>query len=190
MSGADLVLVGDVYTVDAARRWARAVAIEGDRIVAVGTEDEVRDRVGAAEEVIRGACIVPGIQDAHVHAAFAGRILRNVNLDDLASGDGYLERVASFARSHPDLPWIVGGGWYNPVFQATDGPRAADLDAVIPDRPVFLMNADTHAAWVNTKALEVGAIGPSTPDPWDGYYVRDADGTPTGCLQEGAAYSF
>ena len=190
MSGADLVLVGDVYTVDAARRWARAVAIEGDRIVAVGTEDEVRDRVGAAEEVIHGACIVPGIQDAHVHAAFAGRILRNVNLDDLASGDGYLERVASFARSHPDLPWIVGGGWYNPVFQATDGPRAADLDAVIPDRPVFLMNADTHAAWVNTKALEVGAIGPSTPDPWDGYYVRDADGTPTGCLQEGAAYSF
>ncbi len=190
MSGADLVLVGDVYTVDAARRWARAVAIEGDLIVAVGTEDEVRDRVGAAEEVIRGACIVPGIQDAHVHAAFAGRILRNVNLDDLASGDGYLERIASFARSHPDLPWIVGGGWYNPVFQATDGPRAADLDAVIPDRPVFLMNADTHAAWVNTKALEVGAIGPSTPDPWDGYYVRDADGTPTGCLQEGAAYSF
>ena len=190
MSGADLVLVGDVYTVDAARRWARAVAIEGDLIVVVGTEDEVRDRVGAAEEVIRGACIVPGIQDAHVHAAFAGRILRNVNLDDLASGDGYLERLASFARSHPDLPWIVGGGWYNPVFQATDGPRAADLDAVIPDRPVFLMNADTHAAWVNTRALEVGAIGPSTPDPWDGYYVRDADGTPTGCLQEGAPYSF
>ena len=190
MSGADLVLVGDVYTVDAARRWARAVAIEGDLIVVVGTEDEVRDRVGAAEEVIRGACIVPGIQDGHVHAAFAGRILRNVNLDDLASGDGYLERLASFARSHPDLPWIVGGGWYNPVFQATDGPRAADLDAVIPDRPVFLMNADTHAAWVNTRALEVGAIGPSTPDPWDGYYVRDADGTPTGCLQEGAPYSF
>jgi len=190
VSGADLVLVGDVYTVDAARRWARAVAIEGDLIVVVGTEDEVRDRVGAAEEVIRGACIVPGIQDAHVHAAFAGRILRNVNLDDLASGDGYLERVASFARSHPDLPWIVGGGWCNPVFQATDGPRAADLDAVIPDRPVFLMNADTHAAWVNTRALEVGAIGPSTPDPWDGYYVRDADGTPTGCLQEGAPYSF
>ncbi len=190
VSGADLVLVGDVYTVDAARRWVRAVAIKGDRIVAVGTEDEVRDRVGAVDEVVRGACIVPGFQDAHVHAAFAGRILLNVNLDDLATKDAYLERIASFAREHPDLPWIIGGGWYNPVFQATDGPRAADLDTVVGDRPVFLMNTDTHAAWVNTKALEAGAIIRSTPDPWDGYYVRDADGMPTGCLQEGAAYSF
>ena len=126
VSGADLVLVGDVYTVDAARRWARAVAIRGDRIVAVGTEDEVRDRVGAADEVVRGACIVPGFQDAHVHAAFAGRILLNVNLDDLATRDAYLERIATFAGEHPDLPWIVGGGWYNPIFLATDGPRAAD----------------------------------------------------------------
>jgi Predicted metal-dependent hydrolase with the TIM-barrel fold len=150
----------------------------------------VRERVGAADEIVRGACIVPGFQDAHVHAAFAGRILLNVNLDDLATRDAYLERIASFAREHPDLPWIVGGGWYNPVFQATDGPRAEDLDAVVADRPVFLMNTDTHAAWVNTKALEVGAITRSTPDPWDGYYVRDPDGTPTGCLQEGAAYSF
>ena len=190
VNAADLVLVGDVYTVDAARRWVRAVAIEGDRIVAVGTEDEVRDRVGPADEVVRGACIVPGFQDAHVHAAFAGRILLNVNLDDLATRDAYLERVATFAREHPDLPWIVGGGWYNPVFQATDGPRATDLDAVVADRPVFLMNADTHAAWVNTRALEAGGITSSTPDPWDGYYVRDAGGMPTGCLQEGAAYSF
>jgi predicted amidohydrolase YtcJ len=186
VSGADLVLVGDVATVDR----ARAVAIAGDRIVAVGTEDEVRERVGAADEIVRGACIVPGFQDAHVHAAFAGRILLNVNLDDLTTRDAYLERIASFAREHPDLPWIVGGGWYNPVFQATDGPRAADLDAVVGDRPVFLMNTDTHAAWVNTKALEAGAITRSTPDPWDGYYVRDPDGTPTGCLQEGVAYSF
>jgi len=190
VSGADLVLVGDVCTVDASGRWARAVAVQGDRIVAVGTEDEIRDRVGAADEVVRGACIVPGFQDAHVHAAFAGRILLNLNLDDLATRDGYLERVGTFARANPDLPWIVGGGWSNPVFEATDGPRAADLDAVVADRPVFLMNADTHAAWVNTKALDAGTITASTPDPWDGYYVRDADGTPTGCLQEGAAYSF
>ena len=190
MSGADLVLVGDIPTVDRVDGWARAVAIAGDRIVAVGTEDEVRERVGAADEIVRGACIVPGFQDAHVHAAFAGRILLNVNLDDLATRDAYLERIASFAREHPDLPWIVGGGWYNPVFLATDGPRAEDLDAVVEDRPVFLMNTDTHAAWVNTKALEVGAITRSTPDPWDGYHVRDPDGTPTGCLQEGAAYSF
>jgi predicted amidohydrolase YtcJ len=179
-----------VYTVAGARRGARAVAIAGDRIIAAGPAHAARDRVGAADEVVRGACIVPGFQDAHVHAAFAGRILLNVNLDDLATRDAYLERIATFAGEHPDLPWIVGGGWYNPVFQASDGPRASDLDAVVADRPAFLMNADTHAAWVNTRALEAGAITSSTPDPWDGYYVRDADGTPTGCLQEGAAYSF
>ena len=94
MSGADLVLVGDVAAVDRADGWARAVAIAGDRIVAVGTEDEVRERVGAADEIVRGACIVPGFQDAHIHAAFAGRILLNVNLDDLATRDAYLERIA------------------------------------------------------------------------------------------------
>src|SRR5438093_1356138 len=93
VSGADLVLVGDVCTVDVSRPWARAVAVRGDRIVAVGTEDEVRDRVGAADEVLRGACIVPAFQDAHIHAAFAGRILLNLNVDDLATRDAYLERA-------------------------------------------------------------------------------------------------
>lgn len=189
MSGADLVLVGDVYTVDAARSWAGAVAVKGGRIVAVGSEGEVRERVGSATDVVTGAMIVPGFQDAHVHAAFAGRILRNVNLDDLHTKQEYLERIRSFAESHPDLDWIVGGGWYNPVF-GDQGPDRRDLDALVPDRPMFLMNTDTHAAWVNTKALELGGITAATADPWDGYYVRDADGMPTGCLQEGTAYTF
>ena len=188
--GVDLVVVGDVYTVDAARSWAEAVAIRGDRIVAVGTERAVRERVGPAREVITGACVVPGFQDAHIHAAFAGRILRNVNLDDLTMREEYLERIAAFAGAHPELPWIVGGGWYNTVFAATGWPRRQDLDAVVPDRPVFLMNTETHAAWVNTRALELGGIDTATPDPWDGYLVRDPDGSPTGCLQEGAAYTF
>jgi len=188
--GADLVLVGDVYTVDTVRSWARAVAIEGSRIVAVGTEDEVRDRVGGAGDVVRGACIVPGFQDAHIHAPFAGRILLNVDLADLETKDAYRDRISTFARDHPDLRWIVGGGWYNPVFDSTGGPLAAELDAVVPDRPVFLMNTDTHAAWVNSTALAAGGVTAATPDPWDGYFVRGPDGTPTGCLQEGAAYSF
>lgn len=189
MSGADLVLVGDVYTVDGARSWAKAVAIRGDRIVAVGTADEVRERVGQAAEVLAGACIVPGFQDAHIHAAFAGRILRHVNLDDLHDKDDYLDRIRAHAAAHPDAEWIVGGGWYNPVFGA-DGPHRLDLDAVVPDRPVFLMNTDTHAAWVNSRALDLAGITADTPDPWDGFFVRDADGMPTGCLQEGTAYTF
>jgi predicted amidohydrolase YtcJ len=188
--GADLVVTGDITTVDAVRRWAGAVAVRGDRIVAVGTEREVRERVGGTPPVLSGACIVPGFQDAHIHAAFAGRILRNVNLDDLSSKDAYVERVGAFARDHPELPWIVGGGWYNAVFAAEGWPRREDLDAAVPDRPVFLMNTDTHAAWVNTEALRRGGLTAATADPWDGYAVRDPDGSPSGCLQEGAAYTF
>jgi predicted amidohydrolase YtcJ len=186
---ADLIVLGDVYTVDAARRWAKAVAIRGDRIVAVGTEAEVRDRVGAVAEVIAGACVLPGFQDAHIHAAFAGRIRRHINLDDLHTLADYQDRIAAHAAAHPDDAWLVGGGWYGPLF-GEDGPHRRDLDAVVPDRPVFLMNTDTHAAWVNTRALEVAGITAATPDPWDGYFVRDADGTPTGCLQEGTAYTY
>ncbi len=186
---ADLVVVGDVYTVDAARSWAKAVAIRGDRIVAVGTEAEVRERVGDGAQLISGACVVPGFQDAHIHAAFAGRIRRHLNLDDLHDVDGYLARIREHADAHPDERWIVGGGWYAPVF-GDEGPTRTQLDAIVPDRPVYLMNTDTHAAWVNTRALQLAGITASTPDPWDGYYVREPDGMPTGCLQEGTAYSF
>lgn len=187
---ADLVLVGDVYTVDAARRWAQAVAVAGDRIVAVGTESEVRERVGAAAEVVRGACILPGFQDAHVHPSVAGRHLLNVNLDDLqGEKTAYLDRIAAFALEHPELEWIVGGGWFNVAF-GEEGPRREDLDGAAPGRAVFLLNNDVHAAWVSPRAMELAGIDASTPDPWDGYLVRDPDGTPTGCLQEGAAYAF
>jgi predicted amidohydrolase YtcJ len=186
---ADLVVVGDVYTVDAARSWAKAVAIRGDRIVTVGSEADVRDRVGDGVEVLPGACVMPGFQDAHIHAAFAGRIRRHVNLDDLRRLPDYLDRITAHADAHPDDAWIVGGGWFGPVFGEA-GPLARDLDEVVPDRPVFLMNTDTHAAWVNSRALAIAGITAQTSDPWDGYYVREVDGTPTGCLQEGTAYTF
>jgi predicted amidohydrolase YtcJ len=192
MPHADLVVTGaDVYAVDAARRWARGVAVRGDRIVAVGTEDETRELVGpsTAHLHLPGRMVLPGFQDAHIHAAFGGRNLLSLNLDELDTRDGYLDAIAAHAAAHPELPWITGGGWYSAVFGEA-GPRREDLDTVVPDRPVFLMNTDVHGAWVNSRALEAGGISAATVDPWDGYYVRDADGSPTGMLHEGAAYSF
>lgn len=196
MSGApadaDLVLTGaDVYTVDAARRWAGAVAVRGDRIVAVGTDDELRDLMGPSTIRLHlpGRMVLPGFQDAHVHAAFGGRNLLSLNLDHLDGRKDYLDAIATHAVAHPELAWITGGGWSNAVF-ADGGPRREDLDAVVADRPVFLMNTDVHGAWVNTRALEAGGISAASPDPWDGYYVRDVDGSPTGTLYEGTAYSF
>lgn len=190
-SVADLIVAdADVWCGDAARRRARAIAISGDRIVAVGSDDDVRPLRGSATEVISrpGCMVVPGFQDAHAHPSVAARNLLNVNLDDLHTKTDYLERIGRVANENPDLEWIVGGGWYGTLFAETDGPRKEDLDAVVPDRPVFLLNTDVHGAWVNSKALEVAGITASSPDPWDGYIVRDADGSPTGTLQEGAAY--
>lgn len=188
---ADLIVAGaDIWCGDAVRRWARAIAIRGDRIVAVGTDDDVRAFKGPATEVLSlpGRMVVPGFQDAHVHPSVGARNLLNVNLDDLRTKQDYLARIKQVADANPDLDWIVGGGWYGPVFAETDGPRKEDLDAVVGDRAVFLLNTDVHGAWVSSKALDAAGITASTPDPWDGYIVRDPDGSPTGTLQEGAAY--
>jgi predicted amidohydrolase YtcJ len=189
----DLVIAGaDVYTMDAARRWAGAVAIRGDRIVAVGREREVRDRFPHAEEVLqaRGGMVVPGFQDAHVHPPFAGRYRLHVSLHDLLGVEAYRDAVSTYARANTDEPWIFGGGWAMAHFPGGT-PTKELLDDLVPDRPVFHMNRDVHGAWVNSKALEIAGITRETPDPWDGRIERDpATGEPTGTLHEGAAYSF
>jgi predicted amidohydrolase YtcJ len=190
---ADLVITGaDVYTMDAARRWAGAVAVRGDRVVAVGTERRVRDRFPNADEVLHlpGRMVVPGFQDAHVHPPFAGRYRLHVSLHDLPDVESYRHAVATYASAHPEEPWIFGGGWAMAHFPGGT-PTKELLDDLVPDRPVFLMNRDVHGAWVNSKALEVAGITRATADPWDGRIERNpASGEPSGTLHEGAAYSF
>ena len=189
---ADLVITGAaVYTVDAARSWSDAVAVRGDRIVAVGSE-QVSELIGPRTRVIEadGGMVLPGFQDAHIHAPFAGRNRLRVWLNDLAGREAYLDRIARYAAEHPDEPWIVGGGWAMEYFPGGN-PRKEDLDVIVPDRPVFLFNRDVHGAWVNSKALEIAGITKDTPDPADGRIERDPDtGEPTGTLHEGAAYTF
>jgi predicted amidohydrolase YtcJ len=189
---ADLILAdADIWTGDAARRWVRAVAVRGDRIIAVGNDDDVHAVRGPATEVLSlsGRMIVPGFQDAHVHPLFGARNLLELNLDRLHGREAYLDAIASYAASHEDLDWITGGGWMVSMFPEGT-PTKEDLDAIVPDRPVFLMNTDVHGAWLNSKALERGGITAATPDPWDGRIERGADGEPMGTLTEGAAYTF
>lgn len=187
---ADLILTGGRIWLGG-NRTAEAVAVRGDRIAATGREVDVLAMAGSGTRVIRtaGSLVLPGFQDSHVHAPFAGRHQLRVWLNDLAGKQAYLEAVAAYAAAHPDEPWIVGGGWAMEFFPG-GLPRKEDLDAVAGDRPVFLFNRDVHGAWVNSRALELGGIGPGTPDPADGRIERDRDGTPSGCLHEGAAYSF
>jgi predicted amidohydrolase YtcJ len=171
--------------------FATGVAVTGDRISAVGDAADVLASAGPSTRVVRapGRLVLPGFQDSHVHAPFAGRNLRRVWLNDVLGREAYLDAIARYAEAHPDEPWILGGGWAMECFPG-GLPRKEDLDAVVPDRPVFLFNKDVHGAWVNSRALEVGGITRGTPDPWDGRIERDADGEATGCLHEGAAYSF
>jgi predicted amidohydrolase YtcJ len=171
--------------------FATGVAVTGDRISAVGDAADVLATAGSSTRVVRapGRLVLPGFQDSHVHAPFAGRNLRRVWLNDVLGREAYLDVIARYAEAHPDEPWILGGGWAMECFPG-GLPRKEDLDAVVPDRPVFLFNKDVHGAWVNSRALEVGGITLDTPDPWDGRIERDAGGEATGCLHEGAAYSF
>jgi predicted amidohydrolase YtcJ len=190
---ADIVITGaDVYCGDPAGTWAGAVAVRGERIVAVGSETEVRDRVGSAVNVLHlpGRMVVAGFQDAHVHPPTAGRNRLTVSLNEITGRRDYLDAVALYAAANPDEPWIVGGGWAMEYFPGGT-PSKDDLDAIVGDRPVFLFNRDVHGAWVNSKALEMGGITNDTPNPPDGWIERDPrTGEATGTLHEGAAYSF
>jgi predicted amidohydrolase YtcJ len=187
-SAADLVFVnGAVYTVDATRSWAQAVAVREGRIALVGTDDDVRAAVGRGTEVIDlgGRMLVPGFQDAHVHPVAAGMDMLQCDLHDLDSKAGYLTAIAAYAEANPEERWILGGGWSMDVFPR-GCPSKDDLDPIVPDRPVFLPNRDGHSAWVNSVALERAEVSSVTLDPADGRIERDADGSPSGTLHEGA----
>jgi predicted amidohydrolase YtcJ len=185
---ADLVVLGTtIWTGDGA--MTDALAVRDGRVVALGTD--AADLIGPHTRVLDrcGALVVPGFQDAHVHAPQAGRNQANVDLRDLAGRAAYLDCIAGYVRDHPDAPWIVGGGWSMEHFPG-GAPHRADLDAVTGGRPAFLYNRDVHGAWVNSAALDLAGIDARTPDPADGRYERDPNGVPTGMLHEGAAYTF
>lgn len=185
---ADLVLAGGrVATMDAARRFTGALAVRDGRIAAVGPDAVVRRSIGPRTRVIelRGRTVTPGFQDAHVHPVHGGLAKLRCELHDTRGREGLLAVVAEYARTHPDETWVRGGGWYMADFPRGT-PRREDLDAIVPDRPVFLSNRDGHGAWVNTRALELAGITSATADPGDGRIERDPDGSPTGTLHEGA----
>jgi predicted amidohydrolase YtcJ len=186
---ADLVFTGGhVHTVDATRPRAEAVAVRGDRIVAVGSAREVRDHTGPRTRVVdlTGRLLLPGFQDAHVHPISSGVEHLQCELNDAHGREEVLAAVRSYVETHPDEPWILGGGWAMPDFPHGT-PRREDLDTIVPDRPAYLPNKDGHSVWVNSKALELAGIDRDTPDPADGRIERDPDGTPSGTLHEGAA---
>lgn len=161
------------------------VAVVDGRIAAVGAH--ARELAGPRTEHVdlSGKLLVPGFQDSHIHAIFGGLELGRCELSALSTASEYLAAIGEYARANPGQEWITGGGWSLDAFP-NGLPTAAALDAVVPDRPVFLPNRDHHGAWVNSRALELAGITRDTPDPADGRIERDASGEPSGMLQEGA----
>ncbi|MFB7105715.1 amidohydrolase [Streptomyces hydrogenans] len=187
MPQADLVFTGGpVLTLDPARSRATSLAVTGDRITAVG-HDEVRELIGPGTEVVdlAGKLLLPGFQDSHIHAVGGGSELAECDLTESVDVAEYLERIRAYAEAHPDREWITGGGWSMESFEG-GMPTRQLLDSVVSDRPVLLSNRDHHGAWANTRALELAGLTAATPDPADGRIEREADGTPSGTLQEGA----
>jgi len=185
---ADLILTGGpIHTMDAARSTARALAVRGGRIKAVGGEREIDALRGPRTRRIdlRGRCVVPGFHDAHVHPIHAGLARLRCELHEQRGLATYLRIVREYAAAHPEVEWIRGGGWSMDDFPGGT-PSRADLDAIVADRPVFLTNRDGHGAWVNSRALTLAGITRATPDPGDGRIERALDGEPTGALHEGA----
>jgi hypothetical protein len=178
---------GAVYTVDAARRWARAVAVRDGRIVGVGSDDEIRSLVDARTELVDlgGRMLLPGFQDAHIHPPTSGYERLHCDLSEAYSLEEYERIISAYASTHSDDWWIVGGGWSMDVFPGGN-PSKDVLDRLVPDRPVFLSSRDGHSAWVNSRALELAHVTRDTLDPTDGWIVRAPGGEPGGTLHEGA----
>ena len=184
---ADLVFTnGPVLTTDPARTRATTLAVTDGRITAVG-HDEVKDLIGTCTEVVdlHGRLLLPGFQDAHIHAVMGGIELGECDLTGTTDPDEYARRIRTYADAHPDREWITGGGWSMESFEGGI-PTRQFLDTLVPDRPVCLLNRDHHGAWVNTRALDIAGITAATPDPQDGRIERDPAGAPVGMLQEGA----
>ena len=184
---ADLLFVGGpIFTAAPAGGRPTALAVRAGRILAVGGA-EVTELAGPATEVVdlRGRLLLPGFQDAHVHAVMGGVELGQCDLTGTTDLAEYLARIDAYARARPDAAWIVGGGWSMESFPG-GVPGRELLDAVVGDRPVYLINRDHHGAWVNTRALELAGITADTPDPAGGRIDREPGGAPGGGLQEGA----
>lgn len=162
---------------------AEWVAVDGDRITAVGTGGApTGERVD-----LDGRTLVPGFQDAHIHAQWGGMAMLRCSLHELSSLDEFIPAIKAYADAHPDEEWISGSGFA--MHEVPNGiARAEWIDAVVPDRPVYIDSSEGHAGWANSKALELAGITADTPDPDDGTIERDPDGTPNGMLQEGAAF--
>ena len=189
---ADLVIINaNVHTMNRQQPAAQAVAVYGNRIVAVGSTDEIRKLVGERTRVIDagGRLLLPGFNDSHVHFLSGGAQLSSVDLRDAKTPQEFAERIRRFTEKLPRGRWITGGDWDHERWPTAQLPTKELIDAFTPDTPVFVNRLDGHMALANSVALKLAGVTRETKDPPGGLIVRDAQGEPTGILKD-AAMSF
>ncbi|HUI50269.1 MAG TPA: amidohydrolase family protein [Terriglobales bacterium] len=177
-----------VWTVDAARPQAEAVAVIGERIVAVGSNVEVEQWRGPQTRVIdaAGKLVLPGFNDAHVHFISGGIELDSVQLKDATSAQDFARLIGEKAKTLPKGEWILEGNWDETKWTPAVYPEKSLIDPLTPDNPVFVSRYDGHMGLANSVALKLAGITAQMPDPPGGTIVRDAHGNPTGALKDAA----
>lgn len=182
---ADIVFLGgDLHTMHAEAPYATALAVRGERILAVGNDTKVRALIGEKTRVVQleGRSLTPGLSDAHCHLYGLGMSLESVNLRDIPTPEAAASLVAEASTSLEAGEWVTGRGWDQNLWPGHSFPNHATLDAVASDRPVALRRIDGHALWANTIALELAGIDEHTADPAGGKILRDEEGKATGVL--------
>lgn len=182
---ADLVLRGGkVVTVDEEFSVHEAVAVRGDKLVFVGSNEDIEKYILPSTTVIdlEGKLVLPGLIDAHAHLHSLGDELTSLNVTGTKSYQEIIDAVAIRVQSTESGEWIVGGRWDQNDWEAKAFPVHDPLSEVSPDNPVFLSRIDGNAAFANQKALEIAGITKETPDPVGGFIIRKENGEPTGVL--------
>ena len=185
----DLVLVnGKVWTGNARKPFVQAVAIHADRIVAVGTNEEINALRDSSTHTIdlHGRLMTPGFIDNHVHFISGGFQLSAVQLRDASTPQEFARRIGAYAKQLPKGRWITGGDWDHQLWKPAALPTRQLVDELTPDNPIFVSRLDGHMSLANSLALKMAGITRETPDPPGGTIVRDAAGEPTGILKDTA----
>ena len=179
-----------VYTVNDAAPWAEAVAVKDDKIVYVGDAAGVGRLIDAntKRHDMGGRLLLPGFIDSHLHPVTGGAYAKALSLDTFGTVDDWVAAIADYAEANKDAPVLFGYGFLATTFGPI-GPTRQLIDAIVPDKPVLIMDEGFHAAWANTAALKALNITQDTPDPAPNfsYYKRDANGDATGYLLEDTA---
>ena len=176
-----------VWTGDARRPWAEAIAVRGERIAAVGSGAEIRKMGDSTTRIVdaNGGMVVPGLIDAHVHFIDGGFRLASVQLRDARTPEEFVARIRDFAATVPPGTWITGGDWDHERWGG-ELPHRRWIDSVTPDHPVFVNRLDGHMRLANTAAMRAAGMTRAAHDVPGGEIVRDPDGEPTGVLKDNA----